>query len=121
MPAHRLSGEEIGRLRWDEIQSDRIVFGANRMKGKLAHEIALLPTILSTLPKLPENAPANVLGRQGNGYSGWSKSKADLDSKLASLATGMPAWGLHDLRRTFSTRLHDAGVDTDRDRVAART
>jgi len=23
----------------------------------------------------------------------------------------MPAWGLHDLRRTVSTRLHDAGVE----------
>lgn len=23
----------------------------------------------------------------------------------------MPPWGLHDLRRTFSTRLHDAGVE----------
>jgi integrase len=52
-----------------------------------------------------------VFGRRGNGFSGWSKSKADLDTKLASLGTGMPAWGLHDLRRTFSTRLHDAGVD----------
>jgi integrase len=23
----------------------------------------------------------------------------------------MPPWGLHDLRRTFSTRLHDAGIE----------
>ena len=103
--------EEIGRLRWDEIQNDRIVFGADRMKGKLAHEIALLPMVLSTLPKRPENAVGNVFGRRGNGFSGWSKSKADLDAKLAGLGADIPAWGLHDLRRTFSTMMHDAGVE----------
>ena len=103
--------EEIGRLRWEELREDRIVFGPDRMKGNLAHEVALLPMILSTLRERPENAEGNVFGRRGNGFSGWSKSKADLDTKLASLSTGMPAWGLHDLRRTFSTRLHDAGVD----------
>ena len=53
----------------------------------------------------------NVFGRRGNGFSGWSRSKADLDTKLTNLGVCIPAWGLHDLRRTFSTRLHDAGVD----------
>jgi len=65
---------------------------------------------LSTLPKRPENLARNVFGRRGNGFSGWSRSKADLDAKLTSLSV-IPAWGLHDLRRTFSTRLHDAGID----------
>lgn len=90
--------EEIGGLRWDEIQDDRIVFGADRMKGNLAHEIALLPMISSALPKRPDDTSGCVFGRRGNGFSGWSKSK-------------LPAWGLHDLRRTVSTRLHDAGVE----------
>jgi integrase len=103
--------EEIGRLRWDEIQNDRIVFGPDRMKGNLAHEIALLPMILSGLPKRPDDAGGCVFGRRGNGFSGWSKSKTDLDVKLADAGMKMPAWGLHDLRRTLSTRLHDAGVE----------
>ena len=103
--------EEIGRLRWDEIQNDRIVFGPDRMKGNLAHEIALLPMILSVLPKRPDEARGSVFGRRGTGFSGWSKSKIYLDAKLAGLGMKMPAWGLHDLRRTFSTRLHDAGME----------
>ena len=38
--------EEIGGLRWDEVQDGTdLVLGADRMKGNLAHEIALLPTI----------------------------------------------------------------------------
>ncbi len=45
------------------------------------------------------------------GFSGWSKGKTNLDAKIAGLGLEMPAWGLHDLRRTFSTRLHDASVE----------
>jgi integrase len=103
--------DEIGSLRWDEIQNDRIVFGPDRMKGNLSHEIALLPMISSTLPKRPDDARGCVFGRRGTGFSGWSKSKINLDAKIAGLGLEMPAWGLHDLRRTFSTRLHDAGVE----------
>jgi integrase len=103
--------EEIGGLRWDEIQNDRIIFGPDRMKGNLAHEIALLPMILSVLPKRPDDARGSVFGRRGTGFSGWSKSKFYLDAKLAGLGVEMPAWGLHDFRRTLSTRLHDAGVE----------
>jgi len=103
--------EEIGGLRWDEIQNDRIVFGPKRMKGNLAHEIALLPMILLVLPKRPNDASGSVFGRRGTGFSGWSKSKGYLDAKLADLGAEMPAWGLHDFRRTLSTTLHDAGVE----------
>jgi integrase len=103
--------EEIGRLRWDEIRNDRIVFGPDRMKGNLAHEIALLPMISAILPTRPDGASGCVFGRRGTGFSGWSKSKTELNVMLASVGWKMPAWGLHDLRRTFSTRLHDAGVE----------
>jgi integrase len=103
--------EEIGSLRWDEIQADRIVFGPGRMKGNLAHEIALLPMISAALPERPENAEGCVFGKRGTGFSGWSKRKTALDAVLKKTGGKMQAWGLHDLRRTFSTRLHDAGVE----------
>lgn len=102
--------EEIGGLRWDEIQDDRIVFGVGRMKGKLAHEIALLPMISAVLPERPQKAEGFVFGRRGTGFSGYSDGKEKLDAKLAK-SVAMPRWGLHDLRRTFSTRLHDAGTE----------
>ena len=103
--------EEIGRLQWDEIQDDRIAFGRDRMKGKLNHEIALLPMIAAALPARPDNAQGCVFGRRGNGFSGFSDSKEKLDTDLVKAGMNMPSWGLHDLRRTFSTRLHDAGVE----------
>jgi integrase len=103
--------DEIGSLRWDEIQNDRIAFSPSRMKGNLSHEISLLPMISSTLPERPDDASGFVFGRRGTGFSGWSKSKLDLDAKLAGLGLEMPSWGLHDFRRTLSTRLHDTGVE----------
>ena len=103
--------EEIASLRWTEILADRIAIHANRMKGKLRHEIPLLPMIQVTLPARPEDADGSVFGERGPGFSGFSKCKERLDAKIAKSGLNMPPWGLHDLRRTLSTRLHDAGAD----------
>jgi integrase len=103
--------EEIGGLRWDEVQEERIAFGSGRMKGNLAHEVALLPMIAAALPARPENADGYVFGKRGTGFSGYSDGKEKLDAKLVKSGVHMLSWGLHDLRRTFSTRLHDTGVE----------
>jgi integrase len=102
---------EIGGLLWAEILDDRIAIGADRTKGGSAHEVPLLPMIAAALPELPDKPEGCLFGRFGTGFSGWSRSKRALDLKLAKAGIDMPPWGLHDLRRTFSTRLHDAGVE----------
>jgi integrase len=103
--------DEIGGLRWSEITDDRLAIAAERMKASSPHEVALLPMIAESLPAKPENAAGCVFGRNGNGFSGWSKSKKAFDLKLARTNLQVSPWTLHDLRRTLSTRLHDAGVD----------
>lgn len=103
--------EEIGGLRWEEINADWIVFAADRMKGKIGHEIARLPMIDDALPERPEKAEGSVFGRHGTGFSGFSDGKEKLDAKLVKSGIQTAPWGLHDLRRTFSTKLHDAGVE----------
>jgi integrase len=103
--------EEIGGLQWGEVQVDRLLIGADRMKAASEHEVPLLPAIAIALPTKPEAANGKVFGRTGTGFSGWSKSKTALDFKIAEAGTKMLPWRLHDLRRTFSTRLHDAGVE----------
>lgn len=103
--------EEIGGLRWDEIQNDRIVIGSERMKGHVAHEIAFLPMISAAIPTRPDKAGACVFGKRRTGFSGYSDGKETIDAKIANAGLHMQPWGLHDLRRTFSTRLHDAGLD----------
>jgi len=103
--------DEIGSLRWDEVKEDRIVIASDRMMGEMANEIPILPLISAALPDRPDNADGSVFGRRGTGFSGWSKSKAAIDAKLEKAIGPLPRWTLHDLRRTFSTRLHDAGVE----------
>jgi integrase len=102
---------EIAGLRWDEVFADRIVLHPDRMKGNLPHEIALLPMITAALPQRPDNADGQVFGKCGTGFSGFSDGKEKLDKKIMNSGARMAPWGLHDLRRTFSTRLHDAGVE----------
>jgi integrase len=103
--------EEIGGLRWEEIGDDWLLIGAGRMKGGITHEVPLLPRIAEALPQRPENAEECVFGRRGSGFSGWSQGKKALDAKLARAGATVGGWTLHDLRRTFSTRLHDVGVE----------
>lgn len=103
--------EEIGGLRWDEVLPDRLLIGADRMKGGAAHEIPLLPAIIAALPKRVTDVADSIFGRNGTGFSGWSKSKWLFDAKLERSGVKMSRWTLHDLRRTLSTRLHDAGVE----------
>src|SRR6202022_3018968 len=65
----------------------------------------------AALPSASSAGSDYVFGRRGTGFSGWSKAKEALDAKIAKEGAALPAWSLHDLRRTFSTRLHDAGVE----------
>jgi len=80
------------------------------MKGGIAHEVPLLPAIAATLPVLYSGGTACIFGRRGTGFSGWSRAKRALDTKLAR-AGHCRSWTLHDLRRSFSTRLHDASIE----------
>jgi integrase len=103
--------EEIGGVRWEEISDERLLIDEGRMKGGITHEIPLLPALSSLLPDRPDDAAGCAFGRRGTGFSGWSKAKRALDAKIAEAGATIAPWTLHDLRRTFSTRLHDAGVE----------
>jgi hypothetical protein len=46
-----------------------------------------------------------VFGEGEGGYSNWSKSKAHLDARLS-----IPAWRLHDIRRSVATGMAEIGI-----------
>jgi hypothetical protein len=93
------------------------VLPSERSKNHLPHELALPPMIASLLPEPRQDGdgtPRVLLFGDGRGpFSGWSRCKERLDSRLAAVEAGtaMPPWVLHDLRRTFVTRLNDLGVE----------
>jgi integrase len=101
--------DEIGSLRWREIDFDKAVISlpAERTKNSKPHDIPLSPVALSILKARPRLAGREYVFTSGaNGYLGWSNYKVLLDARIATKGTVSP-WRLHDLRRTVSTRMHD--------------
>src|SRR5262249_19055775 len=93
--------EEIGRLRWGEIDFDRnlICLPPDRTKNKRQHELPMSRQVRAILERQPR-IDVWVWGRR---WSSWSHNKASLDLKL----NGMAEWHIHDLRRTAATMMAD--------------
>jgi integrase len=113
--------EEVAGIRWSKItRSDDgtavWVLRAERSKNRRAHELILPPMIAGLLPA-PRYERGGVLrdllfGEGRGPFSGWSQCKTRLDKRIAEANGGTIApWVLHDLRRTFVTRLNDVGVE----------
>ena len=109
--------DEIGDLRWSEIDLDAAVIRLPppRVKNKREHLIPLSEPALTILKAQPRRSASDgtlrdhVFGRGvGRGYQGWSKSKTELDARIikATHGKGIEPWTLHDFRRSFSTSLH---------------
>ena len=98
---------ELGNLSWTEIAGDMITIPEERSKNGREHEILLNTTARAILESQPRrNSSEFVFGlRDDSGFSGWSKSKAELDARLAANGAVMAPWTLHDLRRTVATNL----------------
>lgn len=96
---------EVGSMRWSEINSNLWTVPGERMKNGLPHEIPLTEMAYACLPPLEEGVD-HVFGKlKGSGFSGWSRAKERLDK-----GAGISNWGLHDFRRTMSTRLHESDI-----------
>jgi integrase len=100
--------QEIGGMRWTEIEGDLLVVPAARMKRSRPHEVPLSSLALAQLPK--RNGDGCVFSTTDAGFDGWSRVKKALDGRIASISSPLPPWGLHDMRRTFSTMTHERGL-----------
>jgi integrase len=94
--------EEIGQLRWSEIDGDTIKLEGSRTKNSKAHNIPLSAAACAVLDKLPRIANSEfVFTRSGHApISSWANAKPDLDD-----LAGVSDWITHDLRRTCATGL----------------
>jgi integrase len=106
-----LRASEVGSLRWDELVDDTIVLPPARTKNGRPHIVALAPAAQAILEARPRKDDFVFGYREGRPFSGWSKSKQRLDRAIADSGFKFTAdWTLHDLRRSFATRLSDAGI-----------
>lgn len=112
--------EEVGAMARSELRLDKALWSLppGRTKNGLAHDVPLAPaalTIVKSVPEPDEEKPRDLLFGTGEGsFSGWSRAKRDLETRIAEARTKaaeadgrepppFPRWTLHDLRRTFAT------------------
>ncbi|MGY8681094.1 integrase arm-type DNA-binding domain-containing protein [Bradyrhizobium sp. UFLA05-153] len=95
---------EVSELQWSELTDDgrSITLAGERTKNGEPFVIPLSPMARSIILRQPRSGGfvfTTTMGRRP--VSGWSKIKRRLDLAMGDL----PAWRLHDLRRTTATML----------------
>jgi len=106
---------EIGGLRWSEINLDTGLMTLAGVRTKNRRELALpLPAVaLDLINAVPRREGRDyIFGRDGGAFLGWSVMKLRLDAKIVMMTGGKPLahWTLHDCRRTVRTGLGRLGV-----------
>ena len=100
--------EEIGQLKWVEINGDLIALEGARTKNAEPHTIPLSLAAGIILTRVPCVAGSErVFTTNGKtSVSGWSRAKGNLDA-----LSGVKDWRVHDLRRTVATGLQKLGIN----------
>lgn len=115
---------EVAGMSWAELDLEAGLWripGA-RTKNKQAHEVDLPPEALEILGKLPRLGPLLFPARGGGPVRGFSATKRKLDATVERLRREdaekageaapkepIPAWRVHDLRRTAATGMAALG------------
>jgi integrase len=103
--------EEIGGLRWSEIDFERalIVLPSARTKNKRQHEVPLSSSARTIIERQTRRKGRDLIFGYGEGpFSGWSDCKAGLDQRIIEhRGKNFREWRLHDLRRTVATVMAD--------------
>jgi integrase len=119
--------EEVAALRWGELDRAKLewVIPADRAKNGAVHIVPLSDAVIAELDVLAGSEVWPVSGfvlttTKATPISGFSKAKKALDAKVLEqrqIGTGnglamepLPAWRLHDLRRTVATGLQRLGI-----------
>jgi integrase len=115
--------EEIGaldRVKETDFKTGLITLPSSRTKNKCEHKITMSDPVIALLQKRKRIVGRSLFFGSGKGgYSGWSKSKKEIDQRILDARQakfGRKAkpisWRLHDLRRTGDTLMNDElGID----------
>lgn len=106
--------DEIGGLRWSEIDIDRgsLAIPGERTKNHNALELPLSAAAMSIIRSTPRREGRDFLfGGRGGAFSAWSYSTLTLGARIAASDSGpIAAWRIHDIRRTVATGMATIGV-----------
>jgi integrase len=104
---------EIALLTWAEIQGDKIVLPASRVKNHREHVIPLSSAAKVLLDGVERSGRHHVFGRSGNGFGAWIYQRELLDARLAAAGETLPQWTLHDLRRSCASGMQRLGIRSE--------
>src|SRR5262245_40326599 len=105
--------DEVARMRWKEVYIENRLWTlpAERTKNNKPHEVPLSNAALAVLKNVPQAGTSPFVFTTNGGaspVSGYSEGKRRLD---ALLPADMPAWRLHDLRRTCASGMARLGIN----------
>jgi integrase len=104
--------DEVAGMRREELDLDARLWTlpAGRTKNDKPHEVALSSAAIAVLKSVPRvtDSPFVLTTNGAAPASGYSKNKRRLD---ALLPADMPAWRLHDLRRTCASGMARLGIN----------
>jgi integrase len=107
---------EVFKMQWPHLQPDDAggaiwTIPAELYKAGREHVVYLTPAVFDIVSRQKRRKNCDwVFTTNGRSpFSGYSKSKAELDAAIAARGVRLAQWGLHDLRRTgrsLMSRLH---------------
>jgi integrase len=105
--------DEVARMRKEEVDFENLLWTLPpaRTKNNQPHEVPLSNAALAVLQKVSRIKESPFVFSTNGGASpasGYSKNKRRLD---ALLPADMPAWRLHDLRRTCASGMARLGIN----------
>jgi integrase len=106
---------EIGGLQWSEIDMDSgvIRLPPERTKTGQEHILKLPPMAVAVLKSCHKKPGREYLFGNGAGaFKSWSGETAKLRERIATVRD-IPAWNLHDIRRTVRSGLGKLGIRPD--------
>ena len=101
-----LRRSEVGELLWTEVDlaGNLIRLPPWRTKNGREHLVPMSAPVRALIEAQPRQGDRDRVFR----VTAWNSSKAALDARVGELnGAALPGWTLHDLRRKFSTALHD--------------
>lgn len=108
---------EVAGMRWREIDLENKVWTlpAVRVKNDETHAVPLSDAavaIIKALPRIKTDGGFVFAGRRAQPVTAFSRAKARIDEAAAKAnqAASLPAWVLHDLRRTMASGMARLGI-----------
>jgi integrase len=105
--------EEVAAMGWGELDlgRGRWLLPARRTKNRRPHEVPLSRQALAIITARPRRPGRDYVFGEGKGpFSNWSSAKKMLDARIAATGGALPAWRLHDLRRSAITHMAEVGI-----------